>query len=198
MTTAVLLSGGMDSVSLSYLCRPEVAITIDYGQLPAAGEVRAAAVVAETLGIPHEVVTVDLKTVGSGDLAGQAPLEMAPASEWWPFRNQMLITIAAMKGISLGVAKLLLGTVKGDGFHADARRAFVAAMDETLRLQEGGLRVEAPAIEWTAAELVRRSGVPREVLAWAHSCHVAEFACGTCRGCNKHFSTWEALGAPRY
>jgi 7-cyano-7-deazaguanine synthase len=32
------------------------------------------------------------------------------------------------------------------------------------------------------------------VLAWAHSCHISDFACGQCRGCVKHYKTWEALG----
>jgi len=94
--TAVLLSGGMDSVSVAYMRRPPVAITIDYGQLAAAGEVRAAAAVAEALGMRHEVVEVDLRPLGSGDMVGRTPLSVAPVTEWWPFRNQMLVTLAAM------------------------------------------------------------------------------------------------------
>lgn len=39
--TAILLSGGMDSIALAYWKRPEIAITIDYGQKPAAAEVVA-------------------------------------------------------------------------------------------------------------------------------------------------------------
>ncbi len=32
--TAILLSGGMDSIALAYWKRPELAITINYGQKP--------------------------------------------------------------------------------------------------------------------------------------------------------------------
>lgn len=196
--TAVLLSGGMDSVSLAYMCRPSVAITIDYGQLAAAGEVRAAAAVADALGMRHEVVEVDLRSLGSGEMVGRQPLSVSPVPEWWPFRNQMLVTFAAMKGVALGVDRLLLGTVKDDVAHADGSREFIDAMDSTLRLQEGGLRLEAPAIDLAPVDLVRRSKVPWDVLAWSHSCHVSEYACGVCRGCHKHYETCEAIGVSPY
>ena len=194
----MLLSGGMDSIAVAYWRRPSLAITIDYGQVPAAGELRAAAAVADELGIKHEIVEVDLRALGSGDLAGRAAIDVAPIPEWWPFRNQMLVTLAAMRGIALDVTRLLIGTVKSDSSHADGRRKFIAAMDDVLKLQEGGLRLEAPAIDLTAVELIRTSATPREILAWAHSCHVAEYACGVCRGCHKHYETYEALGVAAY
>ena len=196
--TAVLLSGGMDSIALAYLYRPAIAITVDYGQLAADGEVRASSSVAQVLNMDHEVIRVDLHGMGSGDMAGRNPLDIAPVSEWWPFRNQMLVTLAAMRGVALGVTRMLLGTVKGDSEHADGRREFVASMDGVLRHQEGGLRLEAPGIDLTAVELVRRSGVPWELLGYAHSCHVSEYACGVCRGCHKHYHTCKALGVAPY
>lgn len=196
--TAILLSGGMDSIAVAYWRRPSLAITIDYGQVSAAGEIRAAAAVADALGMQHEIIEANLGALGSGDMAGRPAIEVAPIPEWWPFRNQMLITLAAMRGIELDVALLLIGTVKSDYSHADGRHEFIAAMDDVLRLQEGRLRLEAPAINLTPAELIRASATPREILAWAHSCHVAEYACGVCRGCHKHYETYEALGIAGY
>jgi len=32
---AILLSGGLDSIALAYWLRPQIAVTIDYGQRPA-------------------------------------------------------------------------------------------------------------------------------------------------------------------
>ncbi len=196
--TAILLSGGMDSTAIAYLHRPSVAFTINYGQLPAAGEIRAASAVADALKIEHEIIRVDLREIGSGDMAGQRALDVAPVPEWWPFRNQMLVTLAAMRAISLGVDSLLIGTVRGDDSHADGRHEFICAMDTVLKLQEGGLRLKAPAIELTASELIRLSRVPSELLSWAHSCHVSEYACGTCRGCQKHRITYETIGPTPY
>jgi 7-cyano-7-deazaguanine synthase len=198
MKRALLLSGGMDSVCLAYWLRPEVTVTVDYGQRPAAGELRAAKAVAAEINSEHLEIHVDLRPLGSGDLAGTPALSIGTAPEWWPYRNQMLLTLAAMKVIALDVRVLLIGALLTDGFHSDGRADFVEAMSRVLQLQEGGLRVEAPAITMTAAELVARSEIPAEILAWAHSCHVSEFACGSCRGCVKHYETFEALGRAPY
>jgi len=198
MTIALLLSGGMDSIAIAYWRRPDLAITIDYGQRPAGGEIRAAAAVCAELNIVHHVICADLSPLGSGDMAGTEALPVASVPEWWPYRNQMLITLAAMRGIALGVQRLLIGTLATDRGHADGTAEYVKAMDTLLRLQEGAMRLEAPAIQWTAAELIRESGIPMEVLAWAHSCHVAEHACGMCRGCRKHYETMAGLGVEPY
>jgi 7-cyano-7-deazaguanine synthase len=198
MTTAILLSGGMDSIAIAWWRRPDVAITIDYGQKAAGGEIAAATAVATELRIEHFVFRVDLAALGSGDMAGRPGLAEAPVPEWWPFRNQMLVTLAAMFGIPKVVDRLLIGCLATDGLHADGRPEFVAMMDSVLAMQEGNMRLEAPAIGMTAAALVRASGVPRQILAWAHSCHVAEQACGMCRGCQKHYETLEALGHEPY
>jgi 7-cyano-7-deazaguanine synthase len=198
MKTALLISGGMDSVAIAYWLRPEVGITVAYGQRAATAEVRAAAQVCEVLGIEHHVIEADLSALGSGDMAGKAPAELAPVSEWWPFRNQMLVTLAAMKASALGVNRLLIGTLRTDGVHADGKPEFLETMSAVLRCQEGEISLEAPAILLTGAELIKTSGVPSDVLAWAHSCHVANEGCGMCRGCRKHYETLEELGLEPY
>ena len=168
MKTALLLSGGMDSVSIAYWRRPD-------------------------LGIKHEVVSANINELGSGDLVGTQPASEAPASEWWPYRNQFLLTVAAMVCYREGMETLLMGALRTDGFHADGTTEFIAGMNELLSIQEGVLIIEAPAIDLDAVELVRTSKVPDEILSWSHSCHVAEYACGFCRGCRKHYETMERL-----
>jgi 7-cyano-7-deazaguanine synthase len=175
-----------------------MAITVDYGQIPAVAEVRAASAVCADLNIEHHVVKADLSALRSGDMAGTPALGVAAVPEWWPFRNQMLITLAAMRGVALGVDCLLMGTLKTDSAHADGTPRFIRAMDAVLQCQEGSMRLETPAIGCTSAELIRTSGVPLEILAWAHSCHVADQACGVCRGCRKHYETLAELGIAPY
>ncbi|WP_250492907.1 7-cyano-7-deazaguanine synthase [Caballeronia sp. GAWG1-1] len=198
MKSALLLSGGMDSVAIAHWLRPQVGITIAYGQRASQAEVRAAAAVCDELSIEHHVIEADLSALGSGDMAGSAPAALAPVSEWWPFRNQMLVTLAAMKAVSIGVNRLLIGTLRTDGVHADGKPEFIAAMSEVLRCQEGKITLEAPAIALSGAELIKTSDVPADLLAWAHSCHVANEACGVCRGCRKHYETLEELGFEPY
>lgn len=195
---ALLLSGGMDSTALAWALRPELAITVDYGQLSAAGEVRAALAVCETLGIRNRVLRIDCRSLGSGDMAGCGPLALAPVSEWWPFRNQLIITLAAAAAIQEGIATLTIGSVATDGSHADGRLEFFDQMGRVLRLQEGGLTLEVPAIGDTTVSLCRRVCIPFEILAWSHSCHVSEYACGRCRGCTKHRESMRELGYGEY
>jgi len=193
MTTGILLSGGMDSLSIAWWKRPHIAITINYGQLPAEAEIAAAAAVCSRLKIQHHIVHVDCSALGTGDMAGRQASSHSTASDWWPYRNQMLLTFAAMKAISLDVRILYIGTVRSDSFHLDGSSEFVAAIDRLISMQEGGLHVEAPAIGLSTTELVRIAGVPDNLLAWAHSCHRANVACGNCRGCNKYFDVLNEL-----
>ena len=198
MKTALMLSGGMDSVAIAFWQRPTIAVTIDYGQKPAAGEIRASAAVCADLEIEHHVIRADLSAMGSGDMAGNSPLAIAPVPEWWPYRNQALVTLTAMKVLALGVQHLSIGTLKTDAAHRDGSPEFIAAMNALLALQEGAMTLTAPAVGMNAAELIRVSRVPMEILSWAHSCHVSEYACGVCRGCHKHYETMRELGATPY
>lgn len=195
---ALLLSGGMDSIALAYWKRPDIAFTVDYGQAAARAEVAASSQVCRELGIQHEVVRGDCASLGSGDMAGREALGMAPVPEWWPYRNQLLVTLAGMRAVALGVTTMMLGSVASDGSHADGKRDFYEAIDRLMRLQEGGVAVEAPALCMTTAELVCESGVPRSLLSWAHSCHVGSLACGGCRGCVKHYEVTKALYGAGY
>lgn len=190
----LLLSGGMDSFALAYATKPDIALTIDYGQKPAQAEFKASELLTGRLKIRHVSVSVDLSSMGSGDLTNNAAHSLAPASDWWPFRNQALITLAAMKLIYFDVTTLLIGTVKSDSYHADGSLKFIQAINAVLQLQEGSIQLSAPAIYMTTSELVKSSGIPHSLLAWSHSCHKANIACGQCRGCIKHRQVVEELG----
>ena len=198
MKTGILLSGGIDSISLAWWKKPEVAYTIDYGHRSANGEVRAAGAICSIMNMTHRVIQVDFSSLGSGDLAGREPNTLAPASEWWPFRNQLLLTIVAMAAVQDGTDRLLFGTVKTDAFHKDGTSEFFQLIGNLVAFQEGNIVIEAPALSMTSAELVRISGIKSSTLSWAHSCHKSEFACGNCRGCEKHRLVMKELGNGTY
>lgn len=192
--TAILLSGGMDSIALAYWKRPELAITINYGQKPFQAELNASKEVARALGMEHIVIEIDCSALGAGIMSDNGPLSIAPTQEWWPYRNQLLVTLAAMKVIRLGVTELMLGTVKTDGIHKDGTKAFYESISSLMLLQEGAINITAPAIEMTTEELIRVSKVPESLLLWAHSCHVSNTPCGTCPGCIKYRKVRQNLG----
>lgn len=179
---------------MAYWKRPSLAVTVDYGQAPAEAEIRAAAVIAEYLNIPHKIVRTDLRRLGTGALAKNQQLPIAPTPEWWPFRNQMLITLAAMSAIQANCSELVVGTVESDNLHNDGTPAFIETIDALLSQQEGGMRVRAPAAAMRTEDLIVSSGIPFSLLAWCHSCHVANLACGVCRGCQKSREARNAVG----
>jgi 7-cyano-7-deazaguanine synthase len=181
----LLLSGGIDSSALAAWRRPAQTLVIDYGQVSAAGEITAAQAVASELGLPVAVLRANCSAVGSGLLAGAAPDPAAPVEEWWPFRNQLLVTLAAAWALPRGLTNVVVGSVAGDGRHADGTVAFYDQLDILTAAQEGAVRVSVPAIGMTSGELVERSGISDSVLAWTHSCHRGPVACGDCPGCNK-------------
>ncbi|MCU7494776.1 MAG: 7-cyano-7-deazaguanine synthase [Ignavibacteria bacterium] len=186
MKTGILLSGGMDSIALCYMTRPDYAITVDYGQRPAEAEIRSARQICDLLNIPQEVVKVDCSSIGSGDLFLKSSINISPVPEWYPFRNQLILTLASIKAVELGITDLMIGCVKSDSVHKDGTEDFIKAIDHLISLQEGEIRISAPAIHMESEELITKSGIPQSILGWAHSCHKDIYACGMCRGCFKH------------
>ena len=150
-----------------------------------------------TIGLTGSEIGHLLQICGMSDPAAQATK-----------RHRLLAAFAASqntRGDRTAVLAFVRHSMKPERWLRDATRyeplratlnralAF-AGLACDMSLQEGGITVTAPAISMTAVDLVRMSGIPREVLAWAHSCHISDFACGQCRGCVKHYKTWEALG----
>lgn len=189
----LLFSGGLDSTSLVVLLKPEQTLTIDYGQVSAAGEVRAAAAISSELGIPHSVLHCDCSAVGSGLLAGKDADPIAPVVEWWPFRNQLLLTLAGAWALPHGCEELIVGSVRGDDTHADGTAAFYEQADNLVAMQEGNLRITAPALSKTSESLLHEAKVPKGLLGFTHSCHRSEWACGLCPGCIKRSEILEKM-----
>lgn len=190
----LLLSGGLESSAIAAWLRPSLALTIDYGQLPAEGEIWAASRVCAELGLAHHSLRIDCSEIGSGLLAGEATDELAPVPEWWPYRNQLLVTFASGWGIGRGVTEILTGSIASDGSHMDGTAQFYDALDQVMAIQEGKMRIRAPAIDMSSVDLINISAIQDSVLGWTHSCHTASVACGFCPGCAKRRDVLEELG----
>lgn len=177
---ALLLSGGIESTAIAYWLRPPLAVTIDYGQPSAAAELRAARVIAGQLLIKHECVAAS--PYPPRQSTSQPPVESR--SIWWPYRNQLLITLAAAALSEREVQELQIGLVRGD-IYKDCTDQFMRAVNTLFRTQERPIKVVAPARRLTTLELLRKSKIPYEMLGVTTSCHVAELPCGRCAGCQK-------------
>ena len=180
-------------MALAYMLRPEYAITIDYGHCAAEAEVKSASMFCSEVNLTHEVIRIDCSEIGLGIMMRAEKVARAhrivgvpPSPEWWPFRNQLLITIGAARAVVLGTEELYVGAVISDRVHADGDPGFYRTLDDLLGIQEGGIRLKVPAIGLSSVELVRSSKIPMALLGWSHSCHRGNLACGLCRGCIKH------------
>jgi len=197
MSEVLLLSGGIDSIALAAWRRPARCLTIDYGQRPAIAEIEAASEVCRQLDLVHDVIEVPINRLGSGVLAGQSGSEFSPNEEFWPFRNQFLLTLGAMYAMRYSLNSVLIGTVSSDQRHVDGSIKFLSQIAALTTLQEGKIDISAPAIHLTSLELVKISNTDSAILGWAHSCHASNLACGTCPGCTKHSETMRAIGWDR-
>ncbi|ERK73252.1 7-cyano-7-deazaguanine synthase [Leifsonia aquatica] len=190
----VLLSGGVDSAALAAFTRPALALFVDYGQIPARAEARASRAIADRLGVPYRAVRLPLNDFGGGLLLDGVPLDDAPSPEWWPYRNQFLGTAGAAIALQHNLTKVLLGSVRGDGDrHMDGSPQFYRALTTLTSLQEGSVQVEAPALELTTVELVRKARLDSAILALTVSCHRAARPCGDCPGCWKRQQVFAEL-----
>ena len=191
---AVLLSGGIDSISLTYHLKPDIAYTIDYGQTVAEREVYISEFICKQLDVLHKVVKVDCKSLGSGTLAESKKIAISPSEEWWPFRNQLLVTLASMQAIKDGVTEIYLASVKSDAFHKDGTDGFYKLMNKLASYQEGEIKILCPTLDYFSHELVQKYKVPLDLISIAHSCHISNLACGRCSGCIKQLRVREEIG----
>jgi len=183
---AILLSGGIDSCSLAWQQKPKLAFHISYGQKSELAELKASSAIANEMKLALHLINIDCSSLGSGDLVGKRKLKIAPVSEWWPYRNQLLITLALMKAVSFNVTELMIGAVKTDKRHKDGSSEFFELINALSVYQEGHIRISSPAIHLDSIELIENSGVPASLLGWTHSCHKSNLPCGRCNGCLKH------------
>lgn len=191
---AILLSGGVDSISLAYYLKPEIAYTIDYGQTVAEREIYVSEYICKVLNIEHKVIRVNCKSLGTGTLANKANINISPSDEWWPFRNQLLITLSSMQAINDGVSEIYLASVKSDKFHTDGTKKFYDLINNTVSYQEGNIKILCPTLELYSHELVQKFNVPLELISLAHSCHISNMACGKCSGCIKQSKVKYEIG----
>jgi 7-cyano-7-deazaguanine synthase len=209
-THCVLLSGGLDSTTLAswvlqhHPGEPVKAFTFLYGQKHAV-ELEAARTVAAALGLEHraiELPPIHGSALTDSDVALPEGRDLSAldgvAPSYVPARNLLFLAHMASLQDAFGPGALWLGVHHDDYTgYPDCRPEFVAAADQAVRLgTQYGLRVEAPFVNWTKAEIVSWGldhGVPYEL---THSCYQGlRPACGVCDTCQGRLQAFAAAGA---
>jgi 7-cyano-7-deazaguanine synthase len=215
----VLLSGGLDSATALAISRAEGkvchALSFRYGQRHDV-ELAAAARVAAALGAAsHRVLALDLRALGGSALTADIPVpkgrsEVAMAEgippTYVPARNTLFVAYAIAAAEVLEAEEIVLGVnVLDSSGYPDCRPAWLGAMQEVARLGtkagvEGHpVRLVAPLIAMTKAEIIR-TGVALGVdYGLTHSCYdprPSGAACGACDACILRRRGFEQAGVP--
>lgn len=194
--SVIIVSGGMDSITLLYDKKEEIAlaVTFDYGSNHNAKEITWAKVHCERLKIKHIVIKLNFmhKYFTSSLLEGADAIpeghyaDENMKSTVVPFRNGIMLSIAAGIAESNGLKKVLIANHGGDHtIYPDCRPAFIKAMNEAT---ENGTYVNvsicAPYTNITKADIARigkRLGIDYSE-TW--SCYKGgEKHCGKCGTC---------------
>jgi 7-cyano-7-deazaguanine synthase len=218
----VLLSGGLDSTTALAIARDEGfrchALTVAYGQLHRA-ELEAAARVASALGAAeHRVVELDLAPMARSALTWSSvavpknrPMEEIGAAgdvpaTYVPARNTVLCALALAWAETLDARDLFLGVnVLDASGYPDCRPEFVRAFEALAQVatragvQGNRIRVHAPLIELSKADIIRRGVALGVDYALTHSCYDparAGEACGACDACLLRARGFAEAGVP--
>jgi 7-cyano-7-deazaguanine synthase len=208
----VLVSGGMDSAVTLALAREAGfachALSVAYGQRHSA-ELAAAVQVARVGGAEeHKTIAIDLRAIGGSALTDDIDVPehggAAIPVTYVPARNTIMLAIALGWAEVLGARALWCGVNAVDySGYPDCRPEFIAAFERLANLAtkagvEGGtLRVHAPLLAMSKADIVReglRLGVD---FAQTVSCYRADAdgrACGRCDACRLRAEGFRAAG----
>lgn len=163
----IIISGGMDSVTLLYERREEIALALsfNYGSNHNEREIPFAKLHCDRLGIKHIVISLDFihKYFKSSLLkGGEAIPEGHYAAENMkstvvPFRNGIMLSIACGIAESEGLQKVLIANHFGDhSIYPDCRKAFINAISEAMRTGTyEGIIVDAPYTDITKTDIAR-------------------------------------------
>lgn len=209
-THCLLLSGGLDSTTLAawikeqHPLEPVKAYTFLYGQKHAV-ELEAAVQVAVAFGMEHRAIrlpSIHGSALTDADLALPEGRDLTSldgiAPSYVPARNLLFLAHMASLQDAFGPGVLWLGVHHDDHTgYPDCRPDFIAAADAAVRLgTRYELRVEAPFVNWSKAEIIRwglAHGVPYEL---THSCYQGRRpACGVCDTCQARLQAFLAAGA---
>lgn len=198
----VLVSGGLDSATCLAIAseaqRECFALSFAYGQRHDA-ELLAAARVADSLGArQHRVMNIDLAAFGGSaltDSAIEVPERAAvgiPVT-YVPARNTVFLSLALAWAEVLEAGEIFIGVNAVDySGYPDCRPEFIQAFESMANLAtragvEGrALRVRAPLIDLSKAQIIRRGAALGVDYAQTVSCYQADEqgrGCGRCDAC---------------
>lgn len=205
--SVIIVSGGMDSITLLYDKKDEIAlgISFDYGSNHNAKEIPFAEMHCKRLGIKHITINLDFmhQYFKSSLLQGAEAIpeghyaDENMKSTVVPFRNGIMLSIAIGIAESNHLKKVLIANHGGDHtIYPDCRPQFIQAIDAAANAGTFvNVRVEAPYTNITKGDIARigkRLGLDYTE-TW--SCYKGgEKHCGKCGTCIERKEALQEVG----
>ena len=192
----IILSGGMDSTTMLYEYKDEIALALsfNYGSNHNEKELYFARLHCDRLDIPHIIIPLEF----IHDYFHSSLLEGADAipegnyddenmrSTVVPFRNGIMLAIAAGMAESRGLKRLMMANHSGDhAIYPDCRPEFISAMSNATEAGSyNGVTVLAPYTNITKGDIARRGKELGIDYNETWSCYKGgEKHCGKCGTC---------------
>lgn len=206
MRAVVLCSGGLDSTVAAAEARAAgyelFLLSIDYGQRHVVELQRVPEIAAALGAVRTLVVTADLRAIGGSALTDAVPVPKDRPEEaigagipptYVPARNTLFLALALGWAEVVGAEAIYIGAnVLDYSGYPDCRPEFLRAFEALARVGtragvEGRpMRVEAPLLRMTKADIIRRGVALGAPLHLTHSCYDPDRdgrACGRCDSC---------------
>lgn len=194
----VLFSGGIDSSILLALLKDQsvesTPLFIDYGQIPAERECKAATQISKKMRLKLEKISVpNISEITINQLTRPETSQ----NPFYPNRNLLLLTLGSIhtyenrhQGIGIGVIKAI-GTTPFPDINKRFFDKFADLVTQSLNYE---LAVLTPFIEMSKEEVIeigKRLNVPLEL---TYSCLVSnDYPCGKCESCIAREEVLEGL-----
>ena len=203
----MVLSGGMDSVTLLYEYQADIALALsfDYGSKHNARELPYARLHCERLGIEH--LTIPLSFIsqyfksallqGGGNIPKGSYDEQNMASTVVPFRNGIMLSIAAGLAESRSLDRVYIANHFGDhAIYPDCRASFIQPMHSAV--YEGTsnhVSIEAPYTDISKGARASHGKQLGIDYSETWSCYEGgDVQCGTCATCIERREAMQEAG----
>lgn len=211
MKVVVLLSGGMDSVTAFHAALREhevvAGLSFDYGAKHHARELPMAAWHCAQAGVQHRIAPLrfvaeefssDLLKTG-GEIPDGHYEEESMKRTVVPFRNGIMLSIAAGFAESRGAAGVVIAAHAGDhAIYPDCREEFLAPMASAIRAGTyAGIELLRPFVAMDKAAIARRGAELGVDFSRTWSCYKGgEVHCGSCGTCVERREAFLLAGVP--
>ena len=211
MRAVLVYSGGLDSTTLLYEYKDSIALAVsfDYGSKHNKRELEFAALNCKRLGIRHLVIPLEFMgryfksdlLIGGGDIPEGSYADENMKSTVVPFRNGIMLSIAAGLAESYELDAIMLANHSGDhAIYPDCRPEFIEGMAAAVEAGTyNGVKVVSPYCNMTKRDIALRGRELGVDFSLTYSCYKGgEKHCGKCGTCVERREALEGFDPTEY